>query len=26
LGWQPKVGLDEGVRRTVEYFRATHGA
>jgi UDP-glucose 4-epimerase len=26
LGWRPKVGLDEGVRRTVEYFRATHGA
>jgi UDP-glucose 4-epimerase len=26
LGWQPKVGLDEGVRRTVDYFRATHGA
>jgi UDP-glucose 4-epimerase len=26
LGWQPKVGLDEGVRRTVEYFRATHAA
>jgi UDP-glucose 4-epimerase len=22
LGWQPKTGLDEGVRRTVEYFRA----
>jgi UDP-glucose 4-epimerase len=21
LGWRPKVGLDEGVRRTVEYFR-----
>jgi len=21
LGWQPKVQLDEGVRRTVEYFR-----
>jgi UDP-glucose 4-epimerase len=26
LGWQPKIGLDEGVRRTVDYFRATHGA
>ncbi|BBZ47029.1 NAD-dependent epimerase/dehydratase family protein [Mycobacterium parmense] len=22
LGWQPKVQLDEGVRRTVEYFRS----
>jgi UDP-glucose 4-epimerase len=21
LGWQPKVELEEGVRRTVEYFR-----
>ncbi|MEJ5927913.1 UDP-glucose 4-epimerase, partial [Corynebacterium sp. H128] len=21
LGWQPKVGIEEGVRRTVEYFR-----
>ena len=21
LGWRPQVGLDEGVRRTVEYFR-----
>lgn len=21
LGWQPKVGIDEGFRRTVEYFR-----
>jgi dTDP-glucose 4,6-dehydratase len=21
LGWEPKVGLDEGLRRTVEYFR-----
>ena len=23
LGWRPRVGLDEGVRRTVEYFRAS---
>jgi UDP-glucose 4-epimerase len=22
LGWHPQVGLDEGVRRTVEYFRS----
>jgi UDP-glucose 4-epimerase len=22
LGWRPKVGLDEGVARTVEYFRS----
>ena len=22
LGWRPQVGLDEGVRRTVEYFRS----
>ena len=21
LGWAPRVGLDEGMRRTVEYFR-----
>ncbi len=21
LGWEPKVGLDEGLRRTVDYFR-----
>jgi UDP-glucose 4-epimerase len=25
LGWRPQVTLDEGVRRTVEYFRDTHG-
>ena len=24
LGWRPQVALDEGVRRTVEYFRHTH--
>jgi UDP-glucose 4-epimerase len=24
LGWRPQVALDEGVRRTVEYFRQTH--
>ena len=24
LGWRPQVALDEGVRRTVEYFRRTH--
>ena len=24
LGWRPRVRLDEGVRRTVEYFRRTH--
>jgi len=22
LGWEPKVALDEGLRRTIEYFRA----
>lgn len=22
LGWQPKVGLDEGLRRTIAYFRS----
>jgi dTDP-glucose 4,6-dehydratase len=22
LGWEPKTGLDEGLRRTLEYFRA----
>jgi len=21
LGWEPKVSLDEGLRRTIEYFR-----
>jgi nucleoside-diphosphate-sugar epimerase len=21
LGWQPKVDLEEGLRRTIEYFR-----
>jgi UDP-glucose 4-epimerase len=26
LGWRPKVALDEGVRRTVEYFRQAHSA
>ena len=24
LGWQPKVSLDDGVFRTVEYFRRVH--
>jgi UDP-glucose 4-epimerase len=24
LGWRPQVKLDDGVRRTVEYFRRTH--
>jgi UDP-glucose 4-epimerase len=24
LGWRPQVALDEGVHRTVEYFRHTH--
>jgi UDP-glucose 4-epimerase len=24
LGWRPKVPLDDGVRRTVEYFRRLH--
>jgi UDP-glucose 4-epimerase len=26
LGWRPQVALDEGVRRTVEYFRRMHTA
>ncbi len=26
LGWEPTVGLDEGLRRTVAYFRATVGS
>lgn len=26
LGWRPQVGLDEGVRRTVAYFRHAHTA
>ncbi len=26
LGWRPQVPLDEGVRRTVEYFRHRHTA
>jgi UDP-glucose 4-epimerase len=25
LGWRPQVTLEEGVRRTVDYFRDTHG-
>jgi len=25
LGWEPKVGLDEGLRRTIEYFRKRLG-
>jgi UDP-glucose 4-epimerase len=24
LGWMPRVGLDKGMRRTVEYFRNAH--
>jgi nucleoside-diphosphate-sugar epimerase len=24
LGWRPQVDLNEGVARTVEYFRQTH--
>jgi UDP-glucose 4-epimerase len=24
LGWRPEVALDEGLRRTVEYFRSKH--
>jgi UDP-glucose 4-epimerase len=24
LGWRPQVQLEEGVRRTVEYFRNAH--
>lgn len=24
LGWEPKVGLDEGLRETIEYFRDRH--
>jgi UDP-glucuronate decarboxylase len=23
LGWQPEVGLDEGLSKTIEYFRST---
>lgn len=26
LGWRPQVGLADGVRRTVEYFRHKHGS
>jgi nucleoside-diphosphate-sugar epimerase len=26
LGWEPKVSFDEGVRRTIDWWRATHGA
>jgi nucleoside-diphosphate-sugar epimerase len=25
LGWQPQIAFDEGVRRTVEWWRATYG-
>jgi len=26
LGWEPKVDFDEGVRRTIDWWRATYGA
>ncbi|HYD04394.1 MAG TPA: hypothetical protein VEC60_01660, partial [Reyranella sp.] len=26
LGWQPEVTFDEGVRRTIDWWRATYGA
>jgi nucleoside-diphosphate-sugar epimerase len=26
LGWQPKVGLDEGLKRTLDYYAACGGA
>jgi nucleoside-diphosphate-sugar epimerase len=26
LGWEPRVMLDEGLRRTIEYFRGVTGA
>jgi nucleoside-diphosphate-sugar epimerase len=26
LGWEPRVNLDEGVRRTAEYFRTALAA
>jgi len=26
LGWQPRVSLEEGLRRTIEYFRAAKSA
>lgn len=25
LGWEPKVGREEGLKRTLEYFRGKHG-
>ena len=25
LGWEPQVSLDEGLRRTVEYFKSEMG-
>jgi UDP-glucose 4-epimerase len=25
LGWRPQVSLEDGVARTVDYFRHTHG-
>jgi nucleoside-diphosphate-sugar epimerase len=26
LGWQPEVPFDDGVRRTIDWWRANHGA
>jgi dTDP-glucose 4,6-dehydratase len=25
LGWRPKVGLEEGIRRTVEWYKTNYG-
>ena len=26
LGWQPKISLEEGLKKTIDYFRTLHEA
>ena len=25
VGWEPRTGLDEGIRRTIDFYEAHHG-